>query len=596
MSEQPPRASGGRFPRLTRAVAAAVVWLADEPATGVPATGVPATGVARPGRRRRWITYGVAVALALAAAMAFWGTATSTSWARISVLRTVEPYALAVHEQLIRNYAADGHFHQTIHRGYDDAWTWSGHRAVTLVTSSWLYPFHPSPHWLARIMILCVLLGAIPAALLGRRATDSGWGLAVGALIYLGSPAVMALALQDYQDLVFALPCLTFALWAFGGRRLWLIPVAAFVGLMPREECVPLVVLAAAVVVPPALGGRRWKRWLLNVAVTGIVAGLYTAYVAWRHPLSMMGEVGGGHDTPAVNATLTAIQAIFTGALPGLEAENGFYSLMFAPLGLLALASPLTALPGIALVLVHMTVPEGHGVDRLWGGHSHHMAPAMAFLVVATIQGAGRVLRGLTSARWRQSWAQAGGKRGLVARAAPGVGAALAIVVLGLCMWWYAGFSQWFNLVDAWWPQRPEHEHPAWVLARMLPDDAVPAVFLDASITVSNRGRSYTYEESLLDKVPMQGLGACTHMIVDRRDAASLAWGIAMPRVEVVEEIDDYTLLTWSPGGTDPTVPRGPPDRSFTPQDRTQELPQSDITRWQPPGVGLPPGCPRPDR
>jgi len=553
--------------------------------------------VARPNRRARWTIHGIAIALALAAAMYFWGTAASTSWARISVLRTVEPYALAVHEQLVRNFAADGHFHQTVHRGYDDAWTWSGHRAVTLVTTSWLYPFHPSPHWLSRIMILAVLLGAIPAALLGRRAMDSGWGLAVGASIYLGSPVVMALALQDYQDLVFALPALTFALWAFGSRRLWWTPVAAFVGLMPREECVPLVVLAAMVVIPPRLAGRRWKRWLLNVAVAALVAGSYTAYVMSRHPVSMMGEVGGGHDTPAVNATLTAVQAVFTGALPGLEGDNTFYGLMFAPLGLLALASPLTILPGLALILVHMTVPEGHGVDRLWGGHSHHMAPAMAFVIVAAIQGAGRILRAMISARWRQRWAEAGGRRQLLARMAPRTAAAVAVVVAGACLWWYGGFSQWFNLVDAWWPRRPEHEHPAWALARKLPEDAVPAVFLDASITVSNRQRSYTYEESLLDKVPMQGLGAATHMIVDRRNSSALAWGIAMPRVEVVAEIEDYTLLTWAPGGPDPTVPRGAPDRSFTPENRTQELPQSEATRWHPGGgVGLLPGCPAPGR
>ncbi len=586
MSTTPAVANSGWRPRVTGVLTWIGAWLADDPAPPVP----------RVARRWRLAVHGLALAAALAGAAAFWGTAASTSWARISVLRTVEPYGFAVHEQLIRNRAETGHFHQTIHRGYDDAWTWSGHRAVTLVTSSWLYPFHPSAHWLARILIIGVLLGAIPAALLGRRAMGSGWGLAVGALLYLGSPAVMALALQDYQDLVFALPCLTFALWAFGSRRLWWTPIAAFVGLMPREECVPLVVLAALIVVPPALAGRRWKRWLLNVGTTALVAGAYTAYISWRHPVSLMGEIGGGHDTPAVNASLTAVQAILGGELPGLEVDNGFYALMFAPLGALALRAPLTALPGVALILLHMTVPHGHGVDRTWGGHAHHMAPAMAFLVAAGAQGAGRLLRDTSTGRWRGRWAAARGWRPRLARLGPGIAATTAVITLLVGFWWYARWADWFNLVTAWRPQPPRIEHPAWTLARMLPDDAVPAVFLDASITVSNRERAYTYEESLLDKAPDLGLGAASHMIVDKRNSSALAWGLSMPRVEVLAEEGDYALLTWSPGGGDPTMPRGRDQGSWTPTDRTEERPEGMAPPWTPPGVGQPPGCPRPGR
>ena len=62
----------------------------------------------------------------------FWATAVSTTWARINAIQTVEPYAFAVHEQLMRNFDANGSFSQTIHAGYDNAWTWSGHRALTM--------------------------------------------------------------------------------------------------------------------------------------------------------------------------------------------------------------------------------------------------------------------------------------------------------------------------------------------------------------------------------------------------------------------------------------------------------------------------------
>ena len=74
----------------------------------------------------------LAALLVVAFGVRFWGTAVSTAWARLAALQTVEPYAWAVHEQLMYNFAHEGAFFQTIHKGYDDAWTWSGHRAITL--------------------------------------------------------------------------------------------------------------------------------------------------------------------------------------------------------------------------------------------------------------------------------------------------------------------------------------------------------------------------------------------------------------------------------------------------------------------------------
>ncbi len=568
-----------------RVLEAAAQWFGDDASRAAMAVGRP----------WRLAATGLAIAMVLTAATAFWGTAVSTSQARISVLRTVEPYGFAVHEQLVRNYAETGQFRQTIHRGYDDSWTWSGHRALTLITTSWIYPLAPSVHGLSRIQILGVLLGIIPMALLGRRAMGSGWGLAVGGLLYLGAPAVMALALQDYQDLVFALPCLAFALWAFGSRRWWLAPLGALVGILPREECVLLTVAAAAVVVPPPLAGRRWKRWLVNVALTGAIVGAYVAYVMARHPVSFQGEIGGGHDMPAVNASLSAVEALLSGELPGMQKDNGFYALLFAPFGALALLSPATAAPGLLLVLLHLTVPEGHGVDRLWGGHSHHMAPAVVFLVAGAVQGAGRLLRVLAGWPWRRAFAAAAGWRRWAARLGPVVAAVAACGFLVYGLYWYANWAAWFNLATAWWPREPPYEHPAWALSRQLPDDAAPAVFLDASITVSNRELSYTYEESLDDKEPERGLGAATHMIVDRRNTAALARGMDMPGVEVLATDGDYSLLTWPPGAEDPSLAGGG-DPSTAQGDRGQPLNVSTLFRWHPKGVGDFPGCPARDR
>ena len=117
---------------------------------------------------RRRIPHLISLTLLAVVGVYFWGTAVSTAWARLAALQTIEPYAFAVHEQLMVNYATGGEFFQTIHRGYEDSWTWSGHRALTLPVTALLYGLDPHPLWLAQIMLLSVLLGVIPAALLGQ--------------------------------------------------------------------------------------------------------------------------------------------------------------------------------------------------------------------------------------------------------------------------------------------------------------------------------------------------------------------------------------------------------------------------------------------
>ena len=99
--------------------------------------------------------------LSLVVVWLFWCTAVSTSASRIFSMQTIEPYAFAVHEQLMLNFSEHGSFYQTIHSGYDDKWTWSGHRAITLPAISYLYGINPSAQWLAQLMITFVTLGAL---------------------------------------------------------------------------------------------------------------------------------------------------------------------------------------------------------------------------------------------------------------------------------------------------------------------------------------------------------------------------------------------------------------------------------------------------
>ena len=198
----------------------------------------------------------------------FWTCAVSTTWARINAIQTVEPYAFAVHEQLMRNFDAKGQFSQTIHSGYDDAWTWSGHRALTLPILAKVYGLQPSALWLSKIMIFCMLTGAIPTGLLCRKTWKSEWGFCLGVLIYLISPATIALSLQDYQDLCLALPCLAFAMWAFSTGHFFGAICGAVVGVAAREECVPITIAIAFLMWPykrkkfSQVPSISWPRWI----------------------------------------------------------------------------------------------------------------------------------------------------------------------------------------------------------------------------------------------------------------------------------------------------------------------------------------------
>ncbi len=499
-----------------------------------------------------------ALLLALAV-MLFLGTALSTQAARLAVLRTVEPYAWAVQEQLAYNHGVEGVWKQLIHSGYDDTWTWSGHYAGTLVVVSWLYALSPSAMWMATLMMVAIALGAVPAALIGRRALRSDWGLLAGGLLYLGAPAVMATALQDYQDLCFALPALMFTLWCMQARHPAWALVGAAVGVLPREECIPLVVACALVTLrPPALAGARWKRWLSNVGAAVLVAGAYTGFTQLAYPLAT--QPGQGHDTPLVNALLTVFSIDGLERLPGLTAISGFYDLTWAPLGLLALLSPVTALPGVALILMHMTVPPGHGVDRAWSGHAHHLAPVLPFLLAATIQGTGRLLRLLAGLR-PPAFPAAGRLLALC----------LALVGAAYAGWWAKAWGDSFNLVWSAWPRDPAYRHPVWQLVEQLPDDAVPVVSVQHAVAVSDRPASYTYEESVLDKARFQGLALASHMIVHQQVSDAVAWAMAMPDAQVLAELDGYKLIGWRRGGPDPTLPRDPQPFARPPD-------------WNPPG------------
>jgi hypothetical protein len=465
----------------------------------------------------------------------FWSSALSTSWARIAALQTIEGYAMAVHEQLMLNFDLSGSFSQTIHKGYDDTWTWSGHRALTLPIVAKLYGLHPSPLWLSGIMISFVTLGGIAAGDIGYRALENKWGWTLGMAIYLGCPATMALALQDYQDLIFALPCLVICCSLMQRKSWYWIIMGAIVGILPREECVPMVV-ACAVIMVPFKGSFKpeWKFWLRNIALSAIIAFLYAQWAEATFPLATS-----GHDMPLENALLSlGHKSIF---LEGWLYKTRFYALVWIPLGSFALLAPLIAAPAIAIILLHMTVPEGHGVDRSWSGHCHHMAPAVAFAVVSTIIGSIRLFRWLSKYSWGSH-----------------ISKGIALCSFLWMGWWWNSWSGYYNLRISLIPSPPTWEHPAWELISELSEDDIPIVSKNTAITASHFIKSYTFDESLYQKESQRGLVAGTHIIVDSRRSDVLQWIEQFSAAELQKEIEGFRLYDIQKVSRDPFVQSKP--------------------------------------
>ena len=145
-----------------------------------------------------------------------------------------------------------------------------------------------------------------------------------------------------------------------------------------------------------------------------------------------------------------------------------FYALVWVPLGSFALLAPLIALPGVALCLLHMTVPDGHGVDRSWSLHCHHMAPAVAFSCVSTC--------------WIGTFDEIFGKMPLGKL----IQTICFVGVSSWSIWWWWSWSEYYNLVRTHTIVEPEWSHPAWKLLGQLDEKDVPIVSKKTSIAASH--------------------------------------------------------------------------------------------------------------
>ncbi len=459
-----------------------------------------------------------------------WGmfcTLRAAAFARIRSLHVVESYGFAVYEQLIHNKAFAGHFFQTVHRGYIDHWMWSGHRSVFLYVAAWIYGFAPVPLTLSTIQVALVSLGCLPAFGLGRAAIGGVLGGGAGLLLYAAFPPLWAIALNDYQEIVLGVPFALAAGWALRERSRTGFFVAALLCACTREEwamTLPLLGLAAP-------GGWRPRAWGV---LTGLGAAGVFAAVAWY-----LGRDAVGYETP-MN---TQAAAVF-GHLPPIQRTwadwDRFYVYFLKPINGVAALAPLTLLPGLGAFFVHLTTPNGSGIDADWRGHIHHMAPVATFLIAGAIDGLG-VLAALvfpmrSLPRWRAALE-------LHNRAPLAV---KALLVIGLAGAFWIHDPSWLRMLRLTPTLSPALHEPAdaapeWAVVATLPREAVVATDQDGALLVSGFTRSFTYGESLPEKSRL-GLAELDYLLVNKRDSTVFTEATAMGGT-VVTETQRYRLV-----------------------------------------------------
>lgn len=340
-------------------------------------------------------------------------------------IRPLSGLAYATFVQLAWAWSHGYGWVQTVHRGYAEDWRWGGHYAPILYANAWLASFSASPWALARVQVVAIGLGCIPAWFLGL--AEAGLlGALAGVAIYAGCGSTVQIALADYQDLAFCIPLFPLAVWAarHGGIGAWCL-AAVLLGCT-REELVVILPIVGLT------GG--WKRagWGAMVALGFGLVYQSMGTPPYPNPLSSITEWQVSRGIPEASR--------FAGIrwdLYGMVAGSGWPWL---------LAAPFTALAGLPALLFHHQDPTS--VKSVVSPAVHHFSPIVGAAVAAGIVGAARLMR---VNRW----------------VAVGVLIAVAATTRHSMLSWDAPLRSFGFRIQS------TTEHPAWTLIAQVPEDGV---------------------------------------------------------------------------------------------------------------------------
>ncbi|MDQ5820966.1 MAG: DUF2079 domain-containing protein [Actinomycetota bacterium] len=258
---------------------------------------------------------------------------------------------------------------------------------VLLAPLWWLWP---SPDLLLTVQAVAVALGAVPVYRLSRKHLGDDRAALGFALAYLLLPAVQWLTLNEFHPVALACPLLLWAFWFLDEDRLVSFTACAVLAAATKEE-IPLVLagfglwyalsrgrrVAGAAI---AVAGLAWTVVAVKVVIPhfndGAESSFYSRY-------SEIGGSPGGVLRTAVNDPGALLSTAFD--------HGGVHYLLhlmlpLAGLFLLAPVAAAAALPELAINLLSAT-----GTQR--SIHFHYTAGVIPPLVVASVLGAGRLVR-----------------------------------------------------------------------------------------------------------------------------------------------------------------------------------------------------------
>lgn len=270
----------------------------------------------------------------------------------------------------------------------------AGHVSVVWAVLALPALIHPGIETACVVLTLALGLTVVPVYLVARdRLGSRGEALLLGAGFLLYAP-LHAVNLHTLNAVTPAVPLLAWAFWAFQRRRFGTF-LAFAVGAMLCKENIALIVAMFAFYA--LIQRRRWSWWVVPAAAAGlwlviafqvILPGTYvkpltpTSWLVGARDSAQAGGPGGvrgsltwiaGHPREAVGRILGPDRWLLFGQL-------------FAPVLLVAFVSPaalLLAVPTIGQLLLH------EGMLPLY--HRHWIAPALPFVMLATVMGCARI-------------------------------------------------------------------------------------------------------------------------------------------------------------------------------------------------------------
>jgi uncharacterized membrane protein len=263
------------------------------------------------------------------------------------------------------------------------------HMNVVLLLLAPFYRLGAGPMFLQGVQVAAMASGAVAIYLLARdRLADRWLGVAMAAVLLL-NPTYQFLVWEFFHPDTLAIAPLLFAYWAARARRWRWFTVSAVLAVACKED----VALAVAALGLVMLVRDKEKRGLVVMAAAGAWYVLATrvmmpALLPTDAPFydTFFGDLGASAGEVARNVFLKPGVTLDLLTRPD---RLSYYVAMFAPVGFMALASPLTLLIALPMLAVNALTTFPYARDYMF----HYSALVLAGIMLATVEGIARLGR-----------------------------------------------------------------------------------------------------------------------------------------------------------------------------------------------------------